>query len=97
MLVLVLPGPIVCFVVARKSRGRGVAGELLVAGIDYARAHGARVLEAYPVDVPSGARIPSASAYHGTLGMFKRAGFKVVERRRLNATSPIRPIVRLEL
>jgi GNAT superfamily N-acetyltransferase len=88
---------IVCFVVGRKSRGRGVAGDLLAAAIDYARDHGAKMLEAYPVDVPRGERIPSASAFHGTLGMFKRAGFKVVERRRLNAASPVRPIVRLAL
>lgn len=88
---------IVCFVVGRKSRGRGVAGELLAAAIDYAREHGAEVLEGYPVDVPQGERIPSASAFHGTLGMFNRAGFKVMERRRANAASPVRPIVRLEL
>ena len=88
---------IVCFVVGRKSRGQGVAGELLDAAIDYARAHGATVLEAYPVDVRSGQRIPSASAYQGTLGMFERAGFKVVERRRMNKASPVRPIVRLKL
>ncbi len=88
---------IVCFVVGRKSRGRGVAGDLLTAAIDYARAHGATTLEAYPVDVPRGERISSASAFHGTLGMFKRAGFRVVERRRLNAASPVRPIVRLGL
>jgi GNAT superfamily N-acetyltransferase len=88
---------IVCFVVGRKSRGKGVADELLAAAIEYARQHGATILEAYPVAVPQGERIPSASAFHGTLGMFERAGFKVVERRRANATSPVRPIVRLEL
>jgi GNAT superfamily N-acetyltransferase len=88
---------IVCFVVGRKSRGQGVAGDLLAAAIDYARAHGATVLEAYPVEVPHGERIPSASAFHGTLGMFKRAGFKVVERRRQNKAGPVRPIVRLAL
>ncbi len=88
---------IVCFVVGRKSRGQGVAGELLAAAVDYAREHGATMLEAYPVDVPEGERIPSASAFYGTLGMFKRAGFKVVERRRLNAASRVRPIVRLAL
>lgn len=88
---------IVCFVVGRKSRGRGVAGDLLAAAIDYARVHGATMLEAYPVEVPEGERIPSASAFHGTLGIFKRAGFTVVERRRANATSPVRPIVRRKL
>jgi GNAT superfamily N-acetyltransferase len=88
---------IVCFVVGRKSRGRGVAGELLAAAIDYAREHGATVLEAYPVDVSPGERVLSASAYQGTLRMFERAGFKVMERRRANKASPVRPIVRLEL
>ena len=88
---------IVCFVVGRRARGRGVAGDLLAAAIDYGRDHGATTLEAYPVDVPRGERIPSASAYQGTLRMFKRAGFKVVERRQANAASPVRPIVRLAL
>jgi GNAT superfamily N-acetyltransferase len=88
---------IVCFVVGRKSRGHGVAGELLAAAIDYAREHGATVLEAYPVEVSAGERVPSASAYQGTLGMFDRAGFKVAERRQANKASPVRPIVRLGL
>ncbi len=88
---------IVCFVVGRRSRGQGVAGELLGAAVDYARAHGATMLEAYPADVPKGERIASASAYQGTLGMFKRAGFNVVERRQLNSASRSRSIVRLEL
>jgi GNAT superfamily N-acetyltransferase len=88
---------IVCFVVGRRSRGQGVAATLLAAAIEYARAHGATVLEAYPVEVPDGARIPSANVYHGTLSMFERAGFEVVERRQFNAASPVRPIVRLAL
>jgi GNAT superfamily N-acetyltransferase len=88
---------IVCFVVGRRSRGQGVAAALLEAAVDYARDHGAIVLEAYPVDVPDGARMPSANVYHGTLSMFERAGFRVVERRQANASSPIRPIVRRRL
>ena len=88
---------IVCFVVGRRSRRQGVAGALLDAAIEYARAHGASTLEAYPTELAAGERIPSANAYMGTLGMFERAGFKVVERRQANATSPVRPIVRLAL
>lgn len=87
---------IVCFVVSGHSRGHGVASGLLAAAIAYARSHGATALEAYPVDT-SGGRIPAANAYHGTLGMFERVGFTVVERRQWNAKSPIRPIVRLAL
>ena len=41
---------IVCFVVSRKVRGQGVAAAMLAAAIDFARAHGATTLEAYPVD-----------------------------------------------
>jgi len=88
---------IVCFVVGRRSRGQGVASALLHAAIDYARQHGATVLEAYPVETVQGSRITSANLYHGTLAMFERAGFQVVERRQHNATSPVRPIVRLRL
>lgn len=87
---------IVCFVVSRRARGQGVATALLAAAIDYARAHGATMLEAYPVDSGAG-RVPAANAYHGTLSMFERARFQVVERRQWNATSPVRPIVRLAL
>lgn len=87
---------IVCFVVSRRARGQGVATELLAAAIDYARDHGATTLEAYPVDTTEG-RVPAANAFHGTLPMFERAGFQVVERRQWNATSSVRPIVRLAL
>lgn len=84
---------IVCFVVSKPFRGQGIARALLDAAIDYARDHGAKLLEAYPVD-PSRGRVPAASAYMGPLGMFESAGFEVVERRHWNATTPIRPIVR---
>jgi GNAT superfamily N-acetyltransferase len=84
---------IVCFVVSRTHRGQGIARALLDAAVDYAREHGATLVEAYPVD-PSRGRVPAASAYMGPLGMFEDAGFAVVERRQWNAASPIRPIVR---
>ena len=84
---------IVCFVVARKARGEGIARALLDAAVDYAREHGATLLEAYPVETDGG-RVPAAQAFKGTMGMFESAGFEVVERRRANAASPERPIVR---
>ena len=55
---------IVCFVVSRDARGQGVASGLLAAAIEYARAHGATTLEAYPVDSDRGRvppRTPSAA------------------------------------
>ena len=87
---------IVCFVVSRRERGTGVGHELLEAAISFARANGATTLEAYPVASERG-RVAAANAYHGTQSMFERAGFSVVEVRRWNASSPPRPIVRLDL
>jgi ribosomal protein S18 acetylase RimI-like enzyme len=87
---------IVCFVVAPTARRAGVASALLDAAVAHARAEGARVLEAYPLDT-AGGRVSSASAYHGTLTMFQRAGFQVVATRQFNRTTPVRPIVRLDL
>jgi GNAT superfamily N-acetyltransferase len=84
---------IVCFVVSRPLRGQGIAKALLDAAVQYARDHGATLLEGYPVD-PSRGRVPAASAYTGPLAMFERAGFEVVERRQWNASTPVRPIVR---
>jgi GNAT superfamily N-acetyltransferase len=84
---------VVCFVFARAARGQGIARALLDAAVDYAREHGATLLEAYPVET-DGERVPAADAFKGTLGMFERAGFEVVERRRANSVSAPRPIVR---
>jgi GNAT superfamily N-acetyltransferase len=87
---------IVCFVVGRRSRRKGVAGQLLAAAVDHARRRGASVLEAYPVET-SGHRTTSAALYRGTLSMFERAGFEVVARRQANRSAPVRPVVRLVL
>jgi GNAT superfamily N-acetyltransferase len=88
---------IVCFVVGRRARGQGVANALLDAAVDYARDHGATMLEAYPVDTSEGRRIPAAEVFKGTVSMYERAGFKVVARRQWNKTTPVRPIVRRAL
>ncbi|HEX6868686.1 MAG TPA: GNAT family N-acetyltransferase, partial [Candidatus Limnocylindrales bacterium] len=61
---------IVCFVVGRRSRGRGIATSLLDAAIGYAQEQGATTLEAYPVDVAEGTRVDSAAVYKGTLAMY---------------------------
>jgi GNAT superfamily N-acetyltransferase len=87
---------IVCFVVARGERGRGVATALLDAAVAYAREHGATLVEAYPADT-AGGRIPAGSAYGGPLPMFQRAGFELAATRRANAATRPRAIVRREL
>ncbi len=68
-----------CFVVARTARRSGIASALLDAAVEYARDHGATLLEGYPV-ATSGGRISSASVYTGTASMFERAGFSVAAR-----------------
>jgi GNAT superfamily N-acetyltransferase len=88
---------IVCFVVGRRHRGQGIADRLLAAAIEHARDRGATMLEAYPVEVPEGERIPAASAFKGTLSMFERHGFAVVARRQASPKTPAHPIVRLAL
>jgi len=77
-----------CFFIARPSRRRRVAAALLAAAVDYAFAHGAERIEAYPID--PGAQAPnSANLYVGYLPAFLEAGF--VEVARVGA----RPVVRL--
>ena len=87
---------IVCFVVSRSARGRGVAKALLDGAIAWAKREGATILEAYPSDV-KGRKVPAANLYHGSLSMFEDAGFEVVARRQFNKTTPVRPIVRRNL
>lgn len=81
---------IICFVVPSEYRKQGIAHELLAAAIDFAKAQGATLLEAYPVDRDAPAA-PNAS-WFGSRSMFIKAGFAEVARHK-----PTRPIVRLEL
>ena len=68
---------IVCFVVSRSARGKGLTTRLLDAAMDYAIERGAPALEAYPVDIGD-SRIPAAVGYTGLLSTFLAAGFEVV-------------------
>ena len=87
---------IVCFVVSKRARGTGVASALMGAAVQYAREQGASTLEGYPVAAERG-RVHAAEAYHGTQSMFEKAGFTLAEKRQYSKSSPVRPIMRLEL
>jgi GNAT superfamily N-acetyltransferase len=87
---------IVCFVVSRSARGTGVASALMDAAVGYAREQGATTLEGYPIAADRG-RVHAAEAFHGTQSMFEKAGFVVAEKRQYSRTSPVRPIMRLDL
>jgi GNAT superfamily N-acetyltransferase len=67
-----------CITVRPDARGRGLAVELIRAAVEYAGAHGAIAVEAYPR--ASNARIDDDLAFFGTERVFRRAGFRVVRR-----------------
>ncbi|MDT0143942.1 GNAT family N-acetyltransferase [Microbacterium sp. PRC9] len=69
-----------CFVVRKEHRNQGLNAKLLDAAIDYARTSGARVIEAYPLDLDAGKKIPVNDLFHGVLSTFEEAGFREVAR-----------------
>lgn len=79
-----------CFVVSPGHRRAGVARALLEAAVGHAFAHGADVVEGYPVDPAQRPKAGPADLYHGTLGLFLAAGFDVV-----SEAVPGRAVVRL--
>lgn len=76
-----------CFYVARHFRGRGLMPELLAAAINWAGRHGARIIEAYPIEPKD--NLKNSTFYTGVVPVFQRAGFVEVCRR-----SKRRPIMR---
>lgn len=79
---------IVCFVIEKNHRGRGIGTELLEAAADYAGEHGAQAIEGYPVE-PRRDRMPDIYAWMGLVSMFEAAGFSEIARR-----SETRPLFR---
>ena len=73
---------VLCFVVPRPHRQRGVAHALLAGAVDRARSTGAAAIEGVPRDDTTGKRWPDPVAYTGTASMFLQAGFTEVDRRR---------------
>jgi len=84
-----------CFVVSPGHRRTGVAGALLAAAVEHAAAHGATVVEGYPVDPAQRPKAGPADLYHGTLGLFLAAGFTVVSGTVVSGAVPGRAVVRL--
>ena len=70
---------VVCFFVAPKLRGQQFTVELLHAAIEYARSHGAQVVEGYPVE-PSrdvdGNPQPVTYRFMGYVSTFRKVGFR---------------------
>jgi len=79
-----------CFFFARAERGRGTSHAMVAAGIDHARANGARLVEASPMDRAKQSK--SIGLYVGSTSVFEKAGFAEVAR-----AKPGRPLMRLVL
>lgn len=79
---------VVCFFVARPFRGQRLTVRLLDAAAAYAKRHGARLLEGYPVD-PGARRVADAFVWTGLAAAFVSASFTEVAR-----PSPTRPLMR---
>jgi len=79
---------VVCFFVGRLFRSKGLMSSLLEAAVQYAKVHGAEIVEGYPVE-PKGTRMSGSEGFTGVTSVFRRAGFVEVARR-----SQTRPIMR---
>lgn len=80
-----------CFFINKQFRRKGLSVVLLKGVIAYARAHGIKILEAYPT-IPTQERLPDSFAWIGLYKSFERAGFEIVD-----TTSKSRPMVRFYL
>ncbi|GAA1137859.1 GNAT family N-acetyltransferase [Nesterenkonia lutea] len=66
----------VCFVIRPAFRGRGPMHDLLDGAVSHAAAHGAQVVEGYPLELEAEAsRVDVISGYVGTTGLFEAHGF----------------------
>jgi len=65
---------VTCFSVRREHRGAGLVRALLAAAVDFAREHGARVVEGYAIDT-AGSQVNANDLYHGAVSTFEAAGF----------------------
>ncbi len=79
-----------CFFLKKEFRERGLSVKLLKAAVDFARQHGARTVEGYPLEIDG--RLPGAFVWTGLAGTFRRVGFKEAARR-----SKSKPILRYEV
>lgn len=82
---------ITCFVVRKEHRRIGLNAALIEAAVEFARQHGARVIEGYPIDLDA-KKVSSNALFHGSLSTFLAAGFAEVARK-----APNRPLVSLTL
>lgn len=79
-----------CFFLRAAARGRGLTHRMVAAGIEHARASGARLLEACPIVESKDSR--SVGLFVGSARVFEKAGFATIVERKAG-----RPLMRLAL
>ena len=82
---------VTCVFTRAGYRRRGLSYALARAAIDFARARGARALEAYPMVTRPGEEIAWGELHVGSRSIFSAAGFKEVSR-----PTPRRVVMRIE-
>lgn len=87
----------VCFVVRPKFRRQGLMNVLLEGAVEHARAHGAAVIEGYPIESDSPGKVDVISGYVGTTRLFERAGFARAAETTAHSGGRVRWIMRKEL
>ena len=79
-----------CFFLRTSARGKGLTHRMVSAGLDFARAGGARLVEACPIDQSKDSR--SIGLFVGSTRVFEKAGFEPAITRKSG-----RPLMRLAL
>ena len=87
---------VVCFYIARRRRGEGIARALLDAATTYARERAAPAIEGYARDAGD-TRLSADGAYTGTVSLFAGAGFHEVARYLPPGSGRPRVTMRMEL
>ncbi len=68
-----------CFFVKKTYRNQGLSVKLLEAAVEFAREHGAEIVEGYPQE--TGTRLPDAFVWTGLVASYRGAGFEEAARR----------------
>jgi GNAT superfamily N-acetyltransferase len=82
---------VTCFQIRAGFRRRGVSRALARAAVDFARSHGARALESYPMITTPGSDVTWGELHVGSRSVFAAAGFKEV-----GHPTPRRLVMRIE-
>ena len=82
---------VTCVLARTGFRRRGVSHALARAAVDFARARGARALEAYPMITQPGRNVASGDLHVGSRSIFAAAGFNEVSR-----PTPRRVVMRID-